>query len=177
MAGGARRAVRVARCASCGARRAVRVSQGLRTAYQPETGRPQTAWVEIAAAGGIVFDRSGRLLMIRRGRPPGAGLWSIPGGKCQPDEPAADACVREVLEETGLAVEVIAWVGQVQRPAQHGNIYLIDDFQCALLGDPRSARAGDDADRVGWFDRSALTQLPLVPGLIDALTSWHLLPR
>src|SRR5579859_374033 len=53
-------------------------------------------------AGGIVHDGDGRLLVVRRGRPPSAGRWSVPGGRCRPGEPAADACVREVAEETGL---------------------------------------------------------------------------
>lgn len=143
---------------------------------QPATRDRQTGTVEIAAAGGIVFDSSGRLLLVRRGRPPGVGQWSIPGGKCQPEEPPADACVRELLEETGLRVAPVRWVGRVERPAPGGDTFVIEDFECAVVSAPESAGAGDDAEEVGWFDRETMMQLPLVPGLLKALTLWQVLP-
>ena len=76
-------------------------------------------------AGGIVCDATGRLLLIRRGKAPSAGLWSVPGGRCLPGESTADACVREVAEETGLIVEVLRLAGTVERPAPDGNVYEI----------------------------------------------------
>ncbi len=88
----------------------------------------------IAAAGGIVFDERRRLLLVLRSRPPAALTWSVPGGKCEPGESPAAACVREVGEETGLAVEVIRWAGRVHRPAPGGGRFVIDDFLCASCG-------------------------------------------
>src|SRR5437870_1608646 len=55
-----------------------------------------------ACAGGIVLDSEGRILLVKRAHEPGMGLWSIPGGRCQPGESREDACDREVKEETGL---------------------------------------------------------------------------
>ncbi|HEX2904165.1 MAG TPA: NUDIX domain-containing protein [Jatrophihabitans sp.] len=132
--------------------------------------------MEILAAAGIVFDDSGRLLLIRRARPPGQGLWSIPGGKCLPGESAESACVRELHEETGLRTYVLRWVGRVSRPAPGGHTYIIDDFTCALEPEAGVATAGDDADEVGWFSAAALSELPLVTGLREALGEWQLLP-
>ncbi len=47
---------------------------------------------------------AGRVLLIRRAHAPLAGLWTFPGGHVEPGESVADALLREVLEETGLAV-------------------------------------------------------------------------
>lgn len=126
-----------------------------------------------ACAAGIVFDRAGRLLLIRRGRPPWPGSWSVPGGRCRAGESPAEACVREVSEETGLRVEVLRLAGHVERTSP-GSVYDIDDFVCAVLGG--SLCAGDDADELRWVGGAELARLDLVPGLLDALTGWRLLP-
>lgn len=128
----------------------------------------------IAAAGGIVFDERGRLLLVLRSGSPAASTWSVPGGKCEPGEPPALACVREVGEETGLAVEVIRWAGRVRRPAPGGGEFLIDDYVCAVVGG--TLRAGDDAAEAGWFDLASMAAMPLATGLVQALADWRLLP-
>lgn len=126
-------------------------------------------------AGGIVFDDRRRLLLIRRGRPPAQGSWSVPGGRCRPGETPEHACVREVVEETGLDVEVLAWAGRVERAAPEGGVYVIDDFVCAVRGG--TLQAGDDADDARWVTRDELVGLDLSPGLLEALTGWGCLPR
>lgn len=125
-------------------------------------------------AGGIVRDAAGRLLLVRRGRAPSAGLWSVPGGRCLPGESAADACVREVAEETGLVVEIVRLAGTVERPAPDGGVYVIDDFVCRPVGG--ELVAGDDATDARWVSRREMAELPLVPGLVEALGEWDALP-
>lgn len=127
----------------------------------------------VPCAGGVVFDARGRLLLVRRGRPPAVGSWTVPGGRCEPGEDPAAACVREVAEETGLAVRVTSWVGRVERPAPGGGTYVIDDYACRVVGG--TLLAGDDATDAGWFAVDELPRLTLVPGLLDALTGWGLL--
>ena len=127
----------------------------------------------IPCAGGVVVDADGRLLLVRRGTPPAVGSWTVPGGRCEPGEPPEAACVREVREETGLAVRVTSWLGRVERAAPGGGTYVIDDYACSVVGG--TLAAGDDAADVGWFRPAELAGLTLVPGLVDALTSWGVL--
>jgi 8-oxo-dGTP diphosphatase len=125
-------------------------------------------------AAGIVHDQAGRLLLIRRGQPPAAGSWSVPGGRCRPGESPADACVREVAEETALEVAVVRLAGRVERAAPGGGVYVIDDFVCRVVGG--DLRAGDDAADARWVSRDELAALELAPGLYAALDEWGLLP-
>jgi len=130
--------------------------------------------MRVRCAGGIVFDPDGRLLMIRRATPPGVGLWSIPGGRCEPGESTDATCVREVAEETGLVVAVVALAGRVERAGEDGVVFDIDDYSCTLIGG--RLRAGDDAALALWVGRAEFDTLRLVPGLLEALTDWDSLP-
>jgi 8-oxo-dGTP diphosphatase len=129
----------------------------------------------VPCAGAVVHDEAGRLLLVRRGREPGRGLWSLPGGRCETGEDAAATAVREAYEETGLIVTAGAVVGRVERPGLNGAIYVIDDVACAVVGG--ELRAGDDADDVRWVDAAGLAALPVTDGLVEALTHWDVLPR
>lgn len=128
----------------------------------------------VPCAGGIVFDGHRRLLLIQRGRPPSVGSWSVPGGRCLPGESAADCCVREVHEETGLRVRVLGVAGRVERDAPDGSVYVIDDFVCEVLGGELAA--GDDAADARWISRVEFADLPLAPLLAETLDGWGLLP-
>ncbi len=138
---------------------------------QPE---PPAGPIIEPCAGGIVFDAARRLLVIHRGTPPALGRWSVPGGRCRPGEASADACVREVREETGVTVSVTRLVGRVERARPAGGSYVIDDFLCTAVGGV--VRAGDDAADARWVTRVELAALQLVPGLWDALDGWGQLP-
>jgi 8-oxo-dGTP diphosphatase len=117
-----------------------------------------------------VTDGRGRLLMIKRGHEPGAGLWSIPGGRIEPGETDAEALVREMFEETGLAVEVGPLIGSVRRPGLDGAVIDIRDYAATVTGG--TLRPGDDAADARWIEAAALNSLEITEGLIEALTDW-----
>ncbi|MGH3198600.1 MAG: NUDIX hydrolase [Streptosporangiaceae bacterium] len=127
----------------------------------------------IACVGAVVTDERGRLLMIKRGHEPGAGLWSIPGGRIEPGETDAEALVREMLEETGLTVKVGRLLGTVRRPGLGGAVLDIRDYAATVTGG--TLAAGDDAADARWVPAGDLNALPLTEGLAEALTSWGVL--
>ena len=113
--------------------------------------------------------------MIRRGHEPGAGLWSIPGGRIEPDETDTEALVREMLEETGLAVEVGPLLGSVRRPGPNGDVIDIRDYAASIIGG--TLRPGDDAADARWVAVRDLDSLEITEGLIEALSSWGVLGK
>ncbi|OLR90142.1 NUDIX hydrolase [Actinokineospora bangkokensis] len=131
----------------------------------------------IRCVGALVRDVHGKLLLVRRGREPGRGLWSVPGGKVEPGESDAEAVVREVAEETGLRVRPGRLVGSVLRDAPNG-VFHIHDYACAVTGG--DLRAGDDAADVRWADLAMFTTLDrsnaLIEDLFDTLRQWGELP-
>jgi ADP-ribose pyrophosphatase YjhB (NUDIX family) len=123
--------------------------------------------------GAVVTDGQGRLLMIKRGHEPGAGLWSIPGGRIEPGETDAEALVREMSEETGLVVEVGPLIGRVRRPGLDGAVIDIRDYAATVTGG--TLRPGDDAADARWVEAADLDSLEITEGLIEALTDWGVL--
>jgi len=118
--------------------------------------------------------------MIRRGTEPDRGRWSLPGGRVETGETDEEATVREVLEETGLDVEVVgAAVGGVELPLPSGAVAAVVDFVCrpAADADLDAVRAGDDADDARWFTPEEVRELDCSPGLVDLLVGWDILRR
>ena len=145
-----------------------------------DLGEPDGQDPVIPCVGAIVVDGAGRILLIRRGHEPGAGLWSLPGGRVEPGETDEQAVIREIAEETGLSVRPGRLAGTVQRPSQGGTarragggVFDIRDYWATVTGGALSA--GDDADDVRWVDPADLAGLPLTDGLVDALTEWGVL--
>ncbi len=122
--------------------------------------------VELAV--GAVVEHDGCLLMIVRGRAPGKGLWSLPGGRVQPGESMAAAVERELFEETGVEVTCGEFVGWVERiSADHH--FVIMDFRASVKGHKSTPVASDDADEAAWIAKTDVRALPLVDGLAQFL--------
>lgn len=110
------------------------------------------------AAAGVVCLRGDDVLLIRRGAPPLEGQWSLPGGRIERGERAADAALRELREETGCSAELTGLIDVVDAiwPDRH---YLLIDFAARWTGG--EPRAGDDASAARFFAPAELAALDL----------------
>ena len=108
------------------------------------------------------------LLLIRRGRGPAAGEWSIPGGRVEDGETLAEAVVRELREETaleGVCGELVGWVERVGEDHH----FVILDFAVTVLDPEPAPVAGSDAAEVQWVPLSEVAEYRLVDGLAEFL--------
>jgi len=113
-----------------------------------------------------VFDREQRVLVIQRGTPPGEGLWSVPGGKLEPNETLAQAVAREVREETGLVVEVGPLACVVERMGDDYHFVILDYLARPIGG---ALAAGSDVRDARWLTDDELAALPHTEGLLPVL--------
>lgn len=111
---------------------------------------------------------AGRLLMVRRGRAPAAGMWSIPGGRVEQGETLAEAVVREVAEETGVEAVCEGLAGWVEHTGPHHHFVILDFWVRALAG--AEPRPGGDAAEAAWVPLGEVRELALVDGLDKFLT-------
>ncbi len=113
---------------------------------------------------GIVVLRPGAVLLVRRGRPPALGEWSVPGGAQRLGETAIEAARRELMEETGLAVaalHLVTHVDSIHRDAEERIQfhYTILDFAAHWQGgEPRAQGDVTEARFVPVDDVAGLVQ-------------------
>jgi ADP-ribose pyrophosphatase YjhB (NUDIX family) len=120
----------------------------------------------LAASAAII--RDGRVLVVRRARPPAQELFSLPGGVVESGETLKEAVVREVQEETGIAIEPVglAGYGEVihrdadQRIAQH---FVIVAFAARWLAG--ACRPSEEIAEARWVRPAEIADMATTEGL------------
>lgn len=124
-------------------------------------------WADPKVAAGVVVERFGKVILVRRSREPMYGQWSFPSGFVDAGEIVEEAAAREVLEETGVTVSIQQLLGVF---SSHNNpVIFVAYAGIATSGEPRPA---DDVMETGLFSPDALPELafPHDSGILDA---WH----
>ena len=140
-----------------------RCASGL--AFGAVAGEPEEV-LHCPACGLVLYDNpaptasalvlhDGRLLLTRRARDPYAGMWDVPGGFVEPLEDPADAVRRELLEETGLELELGGLFGIYCDVYGEGGVATLNLFYLARVTGGIE-RPADDVSEIGWFSASAL---------------------
>ena len=125
----------------------------------------------LVGVGAIIID-DGRVLLVKRGHPPLAGEWSIPGGALEAGETVREGAVREVREETCLTVEPAELLGVYDRVLRDGGgrvlyHYVLVDFLCRrVAGEPRPA---GDAGEARWFTPEEASRLSLAKDTAEVI--------
>jgi ADP-ribose pyrophosphatase YjhB (NUDIX family) len=132
----------------------------------------------VVGVGGVLIE-DGRTLLIKRGSEPLLGQWSIPGGTLELGESLQEGVAREMLEETGLEVEVGGMIEVFDRifvdpRAQKGSgksrpkyHYVIVDYLCErLAGTPK---AGSDVTDIAFAAEDELEKFQLTPTALRVL--------
>ncbi len=126
----------------------------------------------LVGVAAVVIDKSRRILLVKRGKEPAKGLWSVPGGMVKAGETMRQAVRRETLEETGLLVTPaeIATVAESIIPDGEGRTrfhYVLVDFFAKPVGGPGDGllEPGDDADDVRWMDAARALEMELTAGV------------
>ena len=118
----------------------------------------------IVGVGAVVLNAAGQVLLARRGHEPLKGEWSLPGGAVEVGETLEEALVREIREETGVAVEVgpvVEVLDRVERAAD-GRVeyhFVIIDYLCRATSE--RLVCGSDADDVRWAPLDSLAEFHL----------------
>jgi ADP-ribose pyrophosphatase YjhB (NUDIX family) len=125
-------------------------------------------------AGAVVEDEAGRILLARRGVQPFRGMWDIPGGYLDEGEHPLDGMRRELLEETGLEVEPVHFLGAFMdfygdSPDANATLNLFWSAR-VVTGEPVAA---DDVAELRWFASGEIPPLrelafTLLPRVLDA---------
>ncbi|MGH9497849.1 MAG: NUDIX hydrolase [Terriglobales bacterium] len=125
----------------------------------------------LVGVGAIIIEGNS-VVLVKRGHPPLAGEWSIPGGVLEVGETLREAAVREAMEETGLTVEPGELLGvfdrvlrdEAGRTQYH---YVLIDFLCRrVAGD---VHAAGDAAEARWFTREEVGKVPLAKDTAEVI--------
>ncbi len=116
---------------------------------------------------GAIITRGDAVLLVRRGREPQKGIWSIPGGVLKVGETLEEGVRREVREEVGIEVRVVERVEVVERilPDATGKLeyhYILIDYLCEPTRG--TLQAADDAAEAAWVERADLSVYSITTG-------------
>jgi ADP-ribose pyrophosphatase YjhB (NUDIX family) len=126
----------------------------------------------IVAVSGVIMNRNKEVLIVRRAKPPGEGLWSLPGGAVKLGEKLINALKREIKEECNISIEVLKFLGAFDRIYVDENEqirfhYIILDYLCSTKEEviiPTS-----DVDNFTWISPKTIDNYDYTSGVKDFL--------
>jgi len=137
--------------------------------WKPELVTSVPKPLQVAVSAGIFKD--GKILLVRRNREPARGVYTFPGGRVEFGEALTEAVTREVMEETGLTIEVVGLAGyrEALPPQTGGGHYVILPFAARWISG--EVNLNDELDDAKWLMPGQLGNLPTTDGLKQVIAS------
>ncbi|MDQ7095250.1 NUDIX hydrolase [Desulfosporosinus sp. PR] len=127
-------------------------------------------WGDYSLGVGGVLWHEGKVLLVQRRHNPGKGMWTIPGGYVNQDEPIGDAVKREIFEETGIRTKPLSLIALHDRPSEKHDAYII--FLMDYLGGTLQGQ-DEEVSNLGFFTLEECQNLALPSVTLQALKASH----
>lgn len=130
---------------------------------------PIAARPQIAVSAGIF--RDGKILLTRRANNPKGALWTFPGGRIEFEETIAEALKREILEETGLTIEIAGSAGvreMLHAQSGHGHFVILPFAARWVAGE---VTLNDELEEARWFAPDETADLKVTDGLHEVIAT------
>ena len=126
----------------------------------------------IVAASAVILNSEKKILIVRRAKSPGKGLWSLPGGAVKLGEKLEEALRREIQEECGISIEIKKLIGAFDRIFFDGQNkvkyhYVILDYLC--FTDADKIIPTSDVDDYAWITLKEIGNYEFTTGVKDFL--------
>ena len=124
---------------------------------------------QVAVSAGIF--RDGKILLTRRANNPKGSLWTFPGGRIEFEETIAEALKREILEETGLTIEIAGSAGvreMLHKQSGHGHFIILPFAARWVSGE---VTLNDELEEARWFDPNETADLMVTEGLHEVIAT------
>ena len=151
-------------CSSCASALELRETAGQVRPVCPSCGH--VVYYDPKVAAVTIVAREKKVLLVRRANQPGYGLWSVPGGYVDRGEVVEEAATREVLEETGLRVEISGLLGLFSEAGKPVIVAAFRGMECGGTLAP-----GPEALEAGFFSLDELPPMAF-PGDSRILERW-----
>ena len=130
---------------------------------------PIAARPQVAVSAGIF--RDGKILLTRRANNTKGSLWTFPGGRIEFEETIAEALKREILEETGLTIEIAGSAGvreMLHKQSGHGHFIILPFAARWVSGE---VTLNDELEEACWFDPNETADLMVTDGLHEVIAT------
>lgn len=126
----------------------------------------------IVAVSAMIKNEKNEILVVRRAKPPGKGLWSLPGGAVELGEKVTDALKREIWEECNISIKIEKLLGAFDRifrddKQQVQFHYVVLNYLCHTSDE--LVQPGSDVDRFAWIDQKTESQYSFTEGVKNLL--------